>query len=356
MSAVTDFTRWLATEFTDANTCLEEAYFAARAEIVYDDHDLDQRKRALRDDGAALVARIGDLTDNPYDLLGAVGLYLGACRRHEVDAPEQAQVVAGRLGLALGVAPRFVFSHLSTHNPMARTFTHLPDEHTFIVGNGLAVLAYQRAAAALRRVPAVTTALAGALYDEALAALEAVLAANRTLANTLDPDRFFLNVRPYFKPYPVCGTEYRGVNAGDFAAVSEIDLALGLCDVGDPFYQRVLAEKYPFLPPEDRPGLRTPPANLLALVERDHTHAEKYLAVCRAHGAAYAFHHHRLVVPFLATPAEAVPPERQARLTASGPPLEVVLAGLSRLVDLRAARDRPGTVRKRLSRLRADLV
>ena len=353
MSAVTDFTCWLATEFRSANTALEEAYFAAGAEIVYHDHELDQRKHVLRDDGATLVTRIGEATDDPYDLLGAVGLYLAACRRHEVGVPEAAQAVAGRLGLALGVAPRFVFAHLSTHNPRARTFTSLPDEQAFIDYNGLAVLAYQRAAAALRRVPSATTTLAADLYDEALAALAAVLAANQALAESLDADRFFLNVRPYFKPHVVCGTEYRGANAGDFAAVNEIDLALGLCDVGDPFYQRVLAEKYPYMPPEDQPGLRTPPANLLPLVEHDDTHAERYLAVCRAHGAAYAFHHHRLVVPFLAHPAESMPPDRLARLTASGPPLDVVLATLSRLVDLRAARDRPGTAYRRLARLRA---
>jgi len=335
MSAAADLNHWLATDFTDANTGLEEAYFAAPAEIVYDNTELDQRKHALRDEGAALVTRVGDADGDPYDLLGAVGLYLAACRRHEIDAPEPAQAVAGRLGLALGVAPRFVFAHLSTHNPMARTFTRLPDEATFIHYNGLGVLAYQRAAAALRRVPSVTTSLADTLFDEALAALEAVLAANRGLAEALDPDRFFLNVRPYFKPHPVCGTEYRGANAGDFAAVNEIDLALGLCDRGDPFYQRILAEKYPYVPPEDQRLLRTPPANL-------HVHKEKLSAVRRAHGAAYAFHHHRLVVPFLAKPAASVPADRQARITASGPPLDVVLATLSRLVDLRTGRVRAG--------------
>ncbi|GAB1510208.1 monodechloroaminopyrrolnitrin synthase PrnB family protein [Actinophytocola sp. KF-1] len=352
MSAITDLNHWLATDFADTNTHLEQAYFAARAEIVYDDTDLDQRKRVLRDDGATLVTRIGDVGGDPYDLLGAVGLYLAACRRHEVEAPESAQAVAGRLGLALGVVPRFEFAHLSTHNPEARTFTRLPDELAFTTCNGLGVLAYDRAAAALRRVPAVTASLAGTLFDEALAALEAVLAASRELAATLDVDRFFLNVRPYFKPHVVCGTEYRGPNAGDFAAVTEIDLALGLCDPGDPFYQRIVAEKYPYVPPYEQARLRTPPANLLALVEETGEHAERYLAVCRAHGAAYAFHHHRLVLPFLAKPAAHLPPERLARLTASGPPLDVVLATLSRLVDLRAARDRPGTAHSRLVALR----
>ncbi len=353
MAAPTDLERWLDTEFLDLNTGLEEAYFAARTEIVYDVADLDRRRRVLRDDGAALVRRLtGAGGGDPYVLLGAVGLYLAACRRHEVAAPEDAQAVAGRLGLALGVAPRFVFAHLSTHNPASRTFTRLPDEATFVTGNGLAVLAYQRAAAALRRVPHVTAALAGSLFDEALAALDAVLAASRDLAARLDRDRFFLNVRPYVKPHPVCGVEYRGANAGDFAAVTEIDLALGLCDLADPFYQRIVAEKYPYVPPEDQRRLRTPPADLLAFVERHGRHTGKFLAVCRAHGAAYAFHHHRLVLPFLAGPAAAMPPDRLARVTASGPPLDVVLADLRRLVDLRAARDRPGTAHDRLARLR----
>jgi hypothetical protein len=356
MSAVTDLARWLHTEFRDINTELDEAYHAARTEILYDVADLDQRKHALRDDGGTLVARIEEPTDHPYELLGAVGLYLAACRRHEVDAPEQAQAVAGRLGLALGVAPRMVFAHLSTHNPAGHTFTHLPDEHTFHTYNALAVVAYERAAAALRAIggTGVTGALPAYLFDEAHAALTDVLRFNRTLAAELDRDRFFYNVRPYMKTHPVCGTEYRGVNAGDFAAVNEIDLALGLCDQNDPFYQRIRAEKYPYVPPEHQPRLRTSPRDLLTLVEQTGANAEKYLAVCRAHGAAYAFHHHRLVLPFLAEPAAAAPPERQARLTASGPPLEVVLAGLSRLVDLRAARDRPGTAHARLAALRQN--
>jgi hypothetical protein len=358
MSAVTDLTRWLHTEFVDVNTELTEAYFTARAEIVYEVADLDQRKNALRDDGAALVTRLADhdAEAGGYELLGAVGLYLAACRRHEVDVPARAQAVAGRLGLTLGVAPRFVFAHLSTHNPAGHTFTSLRDEHTFHTYNGLGVLAYQRAAAALRRTGGtdVNGPLAAYLLDEAHAALDDVLRFNRTLAAELDRDRFFYSVRPYFKPHVVCGAEYRGANAGDFAAASEIDLALGLCDPRDPFYQRILTEKYPYVPPEDQPRLRQEPVNLLARLAPGGPNTDRFLAVCRAHGAAYAFHHHRLVRPFLADPAASVPPERLARLTASGPPLEVVLADLSRLVDLRAARDRPGTAHARLAALRQE--
>ena len=76
MSAVTDLARWLDTDFADLNTELEEAYFTARAEIVYEVADLDQRKHALRDDGATLIGRLGESTDVSYELLGTVGLYL----------------------------------------------------------------------------------------------------------------------------------------------------------------------------------------------------------------------------------------------------------------------------------------
>jgi hypothetical protein len=65
--------------------------------------------------------------------------------------------------------------------------------------------------------------------------------------------------------------------------------------------------------------------------------AQRFLAVCRAHGAAYAFHHHALVKPFLERPAAAVPADRYAALSASGPPLDEVIAQLDRLRALRTA-------------------
>ena len=75
--------------------------------------------------------------------------------------------------------------------------------------------------------------------------------------------------------------------------------------------------------------------------------ARLYLAVCRAHGAAYAYHRYRLVQPFLSAPARQSPPTDD--LTSSGPPLETVIAGLQRLCDLRTARDRPGVTTARIS-------
>ncbi|MEJ3652118.1 monodechloroaminopyrrolnitrin synthase PrnB family protein [Actinomycetes bacterium KLBMP 9759] len=365
------FDAWIRGEFIDLNTELEEAYFAAGASILRTD-DLDRIKQTIAGDGAKLVGEITTLPAGAaerYELLGLVGHYLSACRRHEVDGSE-AWPLAGRLGLSLGVAPRLVFPHQSTANTAVRdsfrTFTHLADERIFIVQNGLGVLAYQRAAHALRGIPAmgVSHPMTAYLLDGARAALEDVLRFNRELADTLDAERFFLNIRPYFAGHDVGAVPYRGLNAGDFAAVNEIDLLLGL-DAGDSFYQQVVVEKYPYVAPEDQARLRAAGVLTSSLLDRFleeaadppvtpqlRTNAQLFLDVCRAHGAAYTFHHHRLVKPFLERPAATAP---AAGSSSSGPPLDVVIAGLARISDLRAARDRPGltTARARLDRLRS---
>ncbi|WHT20168.1 DUF1864 family protein [Crossiella sp. CA-258035] len=369
MTTATDrLDQWIRTEFADLNTELEQRYFAARTEILLGDPDIDRLKHTIVTRGAALIAEL-DPVDS-YDLLGLVGFYLGACRRHETGTDAElvpAHAAANRIGLALGVAPRYVFAHQSLHNLAGRagyrTFTTLPDERVFIEYNGLSVLAYQRAATALRRIPTlgVGNPLAGYLLAEAHSALLDVLRFNQSLAKELDVDRFFFNIRPYFKSYRVNGIDYRGANAGDFAAVNEIDLLLGLCRPQDPFYQQILSEKAPYLPPEDQPLLRaamTQQPLLTAFLRESaapmpaqlRANTELFLDVCRAHAAAYTYHHHQLVKPFLEVPAQHAPPSRQDGLTASGPPLAVVIEGLARLADLRAARDRPG-----LSTARADL-
>ncbi|WP_158566722.1 monodechloroaminopyrrolnitrin synthase PrnB family protein [Actinomadura craniellae] len=380
-AAVDRFDRWIRQEFVERNTELEEAYFSARREIVHDPH-LDTIKRMIRTDGAKLIAPIVEDGGMPpgaqerYRLLGAVGFYLASCRRHEVDGPDGAEELsaawslANLLGSSLGVVPRFVFAHQSFYNPAVhdayRTFTSLDDESVFITYNALAALAYRRAAHALRSVPpmGVSNPMATYLLEDARAALDDVMEFQRTLGRTLDVDRFFFNVRPYFKPYRVGGTEYRGANAGDFSAINELDVLLGLCDPRDPFYQGILAEKRPYLPPEDQARLRgvvTAESLLEAFLReaaagpvtpRLRENAEHFLALCRAHGTASSFHHHKLVKPFLEEPARDAPEERRKGITASGPPLEVVMAWLARLSDLRAARDLPGSARLALERLR----
>lgn len=378
-SAVADFDRWIRNDFADLNTELEEGYFAAKTQILLDRAELDDIKQRLMREGADLIRRIAESRAVPegpharYELLGSVGFYLGACRRHEVaGAQSVAWPLARLLASSLGVAPRFVFAHQAFYNRAVRdkfrTFTSLEDERTFITYNALAALAYQRTAASLRRIPGLgmSSPLAAYLLQDAQAGLDEVLHFSKVLSKQLDAERFFFNIRPYFKPYRVGGVEYRGANAGDFAAINSIDVLLGLCSPHDPFYQAVLAEKYPYLPPEDQTLLRT---TIMAeplldaftkeavagpITSQLRDNAELFLAVCRRYGAVYAFHHHQLVGPFLKEPATHAPQEHQADLTASGPPLDVVIETLSRLSDLRAARPRPGgtSARASLDRLR----
>lgn len=388
-AAVEVFDRWLRNQFRDLNTQLEEAYFLNRYEILHDRPDLEKLKQTLLTDGAELIDGVAsdEIPCEPgqrYELLGMVGYYLAACRRHEIDrcaitgkvglAP--AWGLASRLGSSLGVAPRYVFAHQSLYNrtvrDVQRTFTSLKDEYLFINSNGLAVLAYRRAANALRPISAmgVSNPMAGYLLEDARTALSDVLRFNQILGRTLDVERFFFNIRPYFKPHRIGSLEYRGANAGDFAAVNEIDLLLGLCSTKDLLYQTLLAEKYAYVPPDDQRRLRAVidgKSLLEQFLQEGAVHgitpqlrqnAELFLDVCRSHGAAYAYHHERLVKPFLEEPAKAAPPDRLGNITASGPPLEVVIGMLERLRDLRTARDVPGLVsaRRSLDKLRQLLA
>jgi hypothetical protein len=378
------FDRWLRGRFTELNTELEEAYFAAGSVLVEGDPYLEPRKRALLDEGSAAISGVLaeplPATDEArYQLLGAVGYYMGACRRHELPealAAPSGLVAASRLALALGsslgVAPRFVSAHQSSFNPAVdgryRTFTTLADEYTFLTLNGLGTLAYRRAAYALSSVVpmGISNPLATYPLRDAVAALEDVLRFNTRLDHELDVERFYLNVRPYYKTYRVGAVEYRGANAGDFAAINELDLLLGLARADDPFYQEILADKQGYLPPGDQADLRRtlhrrPLLDELldqldtvgpssALVDN----ARLFVRICEQHGAAYAFHHHRLVDRFLSRPAAEDAYAAPEGLTASGPPLPDVVAQLLRLADLRAGRDRPAyrTAAGNLNRIR----
>jgi hypothetical protein len=59
--------------------------------------------------------------------------------------------------------------------------------------------------------------------------------------------------------------------------------------------------------------------------------------VCEVHGKVATQHHERLVHKFIEGPAEAGAHMDQADLTASGPPLAVLLKGLRKLCDMRCA-------------------
>src|ERR1700742_2533242 len=122
----------------------------------------------------------------------------------------------------------------------------------------MGILSYKRAAYALMRIPplGISNKSSLMLFHNARDALKDVAATNKILFDTLDKDRFFYSVRPYYKPYRVGRQEYRGANAGDFSGINEIDLLLGLARANDPTYSQLLIDKMLFMIPEDQRSLR----------------------------------------------------------------------------------------------------
>jgi hypothetical protein len=304
--------------------------------------------------------------DNNFDLLGNVGLYMAACRRHELTEPSrertsplrEASALALQLGASLGVTPRFATSHLSTHNQaiggVYKTFTSLAAEFVFLEYNTRGVFAYKRAADALRRtLPlGVSHPVTYDLLVAANDALEDVIIHNDSLYEKLDDDRFFYCVRPYYKPHRVGLHEYRGANAGDFAGINVIDMLLGLCQADNLSYSQLLVDKFLYMLPEDQATLRDVMRRqslLNGFLEALETHgsedwfqknAAMFLKACATHGRTAAQHHDMLVNRFIEKQALALPEKFQENITASGPPLEVVVGALAKLRDLRLAADR----------------
>lgn len=382
------FDGWIRSRFRELNTELEEIYFSQedRADVESAGSDL---KRRLVDEGRGYIVELlaegntDEGYESAFDLLGNVGLYMGACRRHEITNPErertsplqEASALAMHIGASLGVAPRFATSHLATHNPAIdgdyKSFTSLEAEYVFLELNTRGVLAYKRAADALVRILplGISHPVAAELLKTARDALKEVVESNQVLFERLDEDRFFYCVRPYYKPYRVGQHVYRGANAGDFAGINEIDLLLGLCRADDASYSQLLVDKFLFMMPEDQVRLRDVMRRqslLDALLDalpnsanKDwfRTNARLFLEVCRAHGQTAKSHHNALVGRFIERPAEALPAERKTQITASGPPLDVLIWSLEKLRDQRCAapRDDIPTRHEDLKKLREAL-
>jgi hypothetical protein len=176
-------------------------------------------------------------------------------------------------------------------------------------------------------------------------------------------------VRPYYKPYRVGRQEYRGANAGDFSGINELDLLLGLCRANDPYYAQLLVDKMLFMLPSDQARLRECMMRTSLLDEllgylEEHRHADwfqrnarAYLEVCELFGRSAAQHHDSLVKRFIEGPSAALDEHGLEGITASGPPLPVLLRSLETLRDLRLAADRPdiGTRHADLELLRRAL-
>ena len=365
------FDQWIRNEFKEMNTALEELYFARddrnNVEGVGDD-----LKARLLDEGRTYITALleegntDEGFDSQFDLLGNVGFYMAACRRHELTNPArerksplvEASALAMQLGATLGMIPRFSSAHLETHNHaedgIYKSFTSLDDERIFINYNTRAVFAYIRAAEALLHTLPLGVSHS-VTYDLLVAARDAlgdVRRFNDELFERLDTDRFFYCVRPYYKPHKVGLHEYRGANAGDFAGINVIDLLLGLCRADDPYYSQLLVDKFLFMRPEDQLVLRDcmrRKSLLDSFLEHLDTqsdtqwfrkNAAMFLEVCDAHGATAVQHHEKLVHKYIEEPAVDTGIEDREGLTASGPPLPVLLKSLRKLADLRSAAKR----------------
>lgn len=370
-SNVATFDRWIRSSFVEMNTELEGVYWAQenRTDVKTGGAHIKQQ---LLEEGRSHIAELLDEGntdegfDNNFDLLGNVGLYMAACRRHELTEPSrertsplrEASALALQLGASLGVTPRFATSHLSTHNlainGLYKTFTSLDAEFFFLEYNTRGVFSYKRAAdALLRTLPlGVSHPVTFDLLATANDALAEVITHNEMLYEKLDADRFFYCVRPYYKPHRVGLHEYRGANAGDFAGINVIDMLLGLCQADNLSYSQLLVDKFLYMLPEDQERLRDVMRrkslldsfleNLQAEGSADwfQKNAKMFLEVCETHGKTAAQHHDLLVSRFIEKQAKALPEEFQENITASGPPLEVVVNALAKLRDLRLAADR----------------
>ena len=268
---VESFDSWIRSSFVEMNTELEQLYFAQADRSGTEDVG-DNIKSQMVEEGRGYIVELlaegntDEGFEQAFDLLGNVGLYMAACRRHDITEPSrettspllEASGLALHLGSSLGVTPRFATSHLATHNPAIsgryKSFTSLEDEHLFIEYNTRGVFAYKRAADALVRVLplGISHPVSYHLLMDAKIALEDVVKINEELFTQLDTDRFFYCVRPYYKPYRVGQHEYRGANAGDFAGINEIDLLLGLCSANNLSYSQLLVDKLLYMMPYDQ--------------------------------------------------------------------------------------------------------
>lgn len=368
------FDAWIRTRFVELNSELEALYAeqADRANVHAVGERGAQLKQQLEAEGRELIKALlaegntDEGFDSAFDLLGNVGLYMAACRRHEITEPSrethsplvEASALAMHIGASIGVTPRFATAHLTTHNRafdgVYKRFTDLADEKLFVDYNTKGILAYKRAADALLKIQplGISHPITADLLHVAKQALQDVIDSNAALFAKLDTEQFFYAVRPYYKPYRVGSQVYRGANAGDFAGINVIDLLLGLCFANEPSYSQMLVDKFLYMMPEDQLILRdcmrrrSIMDDFLAIPTELHQqdwyqqNLRLFLEVCELHGESAIQHHNQLVGKYIAEPSKTMEQQHMEKVTASGPPLPVLLAALEKLRDRRAAADR----------------
>ena len=363
------FDYWIRNRFVELNTDLEKLYSIQNNRSNIDSLG-EELKLQLENEGKELISMLlsegntDEGFDNAFDLLGNVGLYMAACRRHEITNPSKDKVsplkeasgLAMNIGASIGVTPRFATAHLTTHNKSIdgryKSFTNLPAEKLFIDYNTKAIFAYKRAADALLKIHSlgISHSISYDLLDIAKVALKEVIKSNEILFNKLSVEDFFYSVRPYYKPHHVGFQVYRGANAGDFAGINVIDILLGLCFANEPSYSQMLVDKFLYMMPEDQDILRDCMRRNSIMDEfLNATDTSKnwyqdnltlFIEVCQLHGDAAIQHHNQLVDKYIAKPSTDLEESQLDNITASGPPLNILLESLEKLRDRRAAANR----------------
>ena len=362
--------QWTRSSFKQFNTELELLYADLESPEEVTEVGL-AIKLDLVSEGGELISNLlnegntDEGFDSGFELLGNVGFFMAACRRHEIHPNsgtksaqylKDASALSLQLGASLGVVPRFASAHLETHNRAIggqyKCFTQLPAEELFIEYNTRGVFSFIRASEALLNcLPlGVSHPIAFDLLVAARRALEEVVDNNNRLYEELNTRDFFYHVRPYYKPHTVGLREYRGANAGDFAGINAIDLLLGLCRADDAYYSQLLVDKFLFMRPEDQLVLRdcmrrqSLMDEFLLDLEKETNQGQyfrknlaEFLAVCKAHGQTALQHHTMLINKFIEQPAAQAGLQDKSDITASGPPLDIMLRGLKMLCDLRSA-------------------
>jgi hypothetical protein len=365
-----NFDTWIRSRFVALNDELEALYFQQddKANV----QDIGQHiKLTLESEGRELIKALlveGNTDqgfDSAFDLLGNVGLYMAACRRHEITEPSrethspliEASALSMHIGASIGVTPRFATAHLTTHNSakngVYKRFTSLDDEKLFVDYNTRGILAYKRAADALLKIQplGISHPLCFDLLITCQQALQQVIDTNAILFERLDAQHFFYCVRPYYKPYRVGSQIFRGANAGDFAGINVIDLQLGLCQANDASYSQLLVDKFLYMMPEDQSLLRdcmrqeslmNDFLNAKHCADQDWYQANlhQFLRACSLHGETANQHHEQLVNKYITQPSRALAQSHLDTVTASGPPLAVLLSALEKLKDKRMAKAR----------------
>lgn len=369
------FDEWIRTQFVEHNNELECLYWQQSDKANVEGIG-EEIKKSLVEQGNYYISKLlqegntDEGFDADFDLLGNVGLFMAACRRHEITEPSrervsplhEASALSMQIGASIGVTPRFATAHLTTHNRAVngryKRFTDLDAEKLFVDYNTRGILAFKRAADALLKIKpiGVSHPMAEDLFKVAHQALVDVYHSNEILFSELDSDAFFYQVRPYYKPYRVGQHIYRGANAGDFAGINVIDLLLGLCLANESSYSQLLVDKFLYMMPEDQRILRdcmrmtSLMDEFISVMDRSRhqvwykKHLALFLSVCEMHGKTAQQHHNQLVEKYIAVPANSMNQEHMDKLTASGPPLNVLLGALEKLKDRRNAAKRDDIV------------